>query len=67
MYSDDAFLDGTLRIFNNDVYKQVTEKVVEICNHTAAIYGCTAEVEFYEYYPVTDNHPETKKTLVRVA
>ena len=40
-----AVLDGTYRTFDRDIHRQVREMIEDISAKTAAIYGCTVEVE----------------------
>lgn len=60
VFPDEAFIDGTMRCYSNEVFKTAKEKIVQIANNTAETYGCKVEVTFYEYYPAVVNH--TKET-----
>lgn len=55
VFPDEAFIDGGLRFYSNRAFKVAMEKITEIANHTAEIYGCTADVSFYEKYPALIN------------
>jgi metal-dependent amidase/aminoacylase/carboxypeptidase family protein len=37
---DEANMDGTMRCYSNEVFKIAKEKLVEIANSTASMFGC---------------------------
>ena len=53
---DECMLDGTMRCYSNEVFKIAKEKVVLIAKTTGEQFGCTVDVDFYEYYPAVINH-----------
>ncbi len=53
---DECMLDGTMRCYSNEVFKIAKEKVIQIANSTAEQFGCSVNVDFYEYYPAVVNH-----------
>ncbi|RPH66627.1 MAG: amidohydrolase [Burkholderiales bacterium] len=53
---DSAEIQGTLRTFTVETIDLVEERMRAIVEHTAAAFGCTAELEFERNYPPTINH-----------
>lgn len=67
VFPDDAFIDGTMRCYSNEVFKIAESKITQIAKSTAEMYGCTAEVEYYDYYPAVINDAGVTKDFVRFA
>ncbi|WP_236254514.1 M20 metallopeptidase family protein [Mucisphaera calidilacus] len=63
----EAVINGTARTFDLDDRAFMERRIHEITNGTAAAYGCAAEVETREGYPVTVNDPEATALMVGVA
>jgi amidohydrolase len=68
---DEIELEGTVRAFDENVRKQIHDRVRAIASNTAEAAGATATVEFGLGYPVTRNDPALTErmlpTLRRVA
>jgi hippurate hydrolase len=62
-----AFLEGTLRTLSDPVRTLVLNELDVVCTHTAAAYGCAAEVEIVPGYPVTVNDPDAAERIDRLA
>jgi len=62
-----AFLEGTLRTLSDPVRTFVLDGLHRVCTHTAAAYGCTAEIEIVPGYPVTVNDPDAAERIERLA
>ncbi|WMJ84748.1 amidohydrolase [Oscillospiraceae bacterium LTW-04] len=56
--ADTVELVGTVRTFNRAFRHSIPEQITQIASHAAAIYGCTAQVD-YEFLPgpVINEHP----------
>ncbi|MCP3989027.1 MAG: amidohydrolase [Actinomycetia bacterium] len=50
-----AYLEGTIRTFDEDVRRKVHDHVHQIASGTAASHGCTCSSEITRGYPVTSN------------
>lgn len=64
---DKAYLNGTIRSFEEEVRQMVFARMAEIVAGQAASYGVTAELEIDEGYPPTVNHPDETAFAVDVA
>jgi len=53
---DTAEIQGTLRTFTVETIDLVEQRMRALVEHTAAAFGCTAELEFVRNYPPTINH-----------
>lgn len=53
--AETAVLEGTLRAFDEKVYKRVKEKVYDYLKGLEISYGCDIEVEFRDMYPPVFN------------
>ncbi|MGH1491225.1 MAG: M20 metallopeptidase family protein [Acidimicrobiales bacterium] len=53
-----AFLEGTIRTFDEDVRSQMHESVRRVANGTSASHGCSCSTEIVPGYPVTFNNDE---------
>jgi amidohydrolase len=50
-----AYLEGTLRTLSEHTRGHLQEQLRLVCQYTAAAYGCTAQVEIEQGYPITVN------------
>jgi hippurate hydrolase len=64
---DSAFLQATLRTLSERTRVFLRTEIRGACEHTAAAYGCTAEVAFEPGYPVVVNDPAAVTRVDRVA
>ena len=55
---DECWLDGSIRCYSNEVFKIAHDKILQIADSTASLFGCTSTVTFYESYPAVVNTPE---------
>lgn len=56
---DKVVMDGTIRTFDQTVYKEMPQRLARIIEQTAQMYQCTSKMEYITDEPVTDNcHPE---------
>ena len=62
-----AFLEGTIRTFDEDVRAQVKTAVDRVAQGTAAAHGCTCSCEVISGYPVTINNAEQAELTEQVA
>lgn len=62
-----AFLEATLRTLSERTRVFLREEIRGACQHTAAAYGCTAEVEFEAGYPMVVNDSAAAARVDRVA
>ncbi|MEL7092647.1 MAG: M20/M25/M40 family metallo-hydrolase, partial [Pseudomonadota bacterium] len=62
-----AYINGTIRTFDQEVQKMVVRRMEEIVAGQAASYGCTAELEIEYGYPATVNHARETAFAVSVA
>ena len=63
----DANFIGTIRTLNPTTRSLVKKQFIDICNSTANAYGCTAEVEINQGYPVTINTSVESDIAIEVA
>jgi hippurate hydrolase len=54
---ESAYLEGTLRTLSERTRTQLHEQLRQVCQYTAAAYGCTAQVQIEAGYPITVNDP----------
>lgn len=69
VFPDEATMTGTIRIFNKEVTKEITEKLELITNNTAAAFGCTAEIDYQGSDSTilpTINTPKESENVLRV-
>ena len=67
VFPDDAFMQGTIRVYNEKTNELVKQKIRLIAENTAEAMGCKAEVDLIDMYPPTVNHKTEVEHLVRVA
>jgi hippurate hydrolase len=60
-------LRGTVRTLDPDVRDLAETRLGEIARHTAAAYGCTADVIYERGYPMTVNHDKSTEHAVAAA
>mmetsp|Transcript_10516 Transcript_10516/g.20891 ORF Transcript_10516/g.20891 Transcript_10516/m.20891 type:complete len:363 (+) Transcript_10516:934-2022(+) len=53
---DTATLSGTIRDFDQSVFKAICKRIEEVAHGTCAAYGATATVTIEDDYPVVSNH-----------
>lgn len=58
-----AFMQGTLRTFNEDQRDFLVERLKTIVKQTAETFRGTAEIEIFSDVPVTTNNPEFTRTI----
>jgi hippurate hydrolase len=64
---DTAFLEGTVRSFDKDVQALVKERMADIVEHQAKVFGMEAELIYEQGYPATVNHPAQAAFAAEVA
>jgi len=62
---DSAFMQGTIRTFDNDVRKLAKKRVKEIAEGIALTYRCTAEVKFSRGCPSLMNDKDVRDSIVK--
>ena len=62
-----AFLEGTIRTFDEGVRTRVKDAVSRVANGTAQAHGCTCSCEIIPGYPVTINNDEQALLTGQVA
>jgi len=62
-----AHLEGTVRTLSEPTRALVHGEIRKMCEHVAAAYGCTAEVEIEVGYPVTVNDDAVGRHVVELA
>jgi len=67
VFPDDAFMQGTIRVYNQKTMDLVKAKIRLIAESTAEANGCRAEVDITELYPATVNHKTEVAHVIRVA
>lgn len=64
---DSAWMEGTIRTYDEEVRQTIKDRVKTIAEHTALAHGCTAEVTFEDRYPATINHPANAQFVRQAA
>ncbi|WP_299928235.1 M20 aminoacylase family protein [uncultured Pelagimonas sp.] len=64
---DTAFIEGTVRSFDKDVQALVMERMAEIVEHQAKVFGMAAELTYEQGYPATVNHADQAAFAAQVA
>lgn len=62
---DRAVLKGSLRTYNSEVRNKAVERIREICEKTAALFGAVAEVTLVRSIPVLYNNEALTKELLQ--
>ncbi|MEM7096586.1 MAG: M20 family metallopeptidase [Actinomycetota bacterium] len=55
---ESAWMEGTIRTFDEKIRTRIKEGVERVATHTAAAHGCSCDVHVEEGYPVTVNNAE---------
>ncbi len=63
---DTAFIEGTIRAFNNDERNLMKTRVVEVAKGIASTFRATANVEYRMECPSVYNNPELYDQIVRI-
>lgn len=58
---------GTLRAFDEEVRTVSKQRIIDIAQQTAQVFGATAEVDYRDGYPPTVNHVQQTDFVVGVA
>jgi amidohydrolase len=64
---EEAVLEGTLRSFDEQVRRQLRERVPQVLEATAQAAGCTLEFELREGYPAVINHAPNVEAVRQAA
>lgn len=64
---DTAFLEGTVRSFDKNVQALVKERMTDIVEHQAKVFGMEAELTYDHGYPATVNHAAQTAFATEVA
>jgi hippurate hydrolase len=62
-----AFLEATLRTLNESTRTFLHDQIQQVCQHTAAAYGCTASVRVDPGYPITVNDADSAARVDELA
>ncbi len=65
--ADSAYLEGTVRTFNDEVRDQIEAEIDVVASSTCALNGSTYEYKFDRGYPAVVNHKDETEYLVDVA
>ncbi|MBF8984859.1 amidohydrolase [Lutibacter sp. B2] len=64
--AQEASLEGTIRVFNEDVYNKIKNRMVEIAKGMEKTYNCTIDIVFRDMYPAVVNDDDLVDQLVEV-
>jgi len=67
VFPDTAFMQGTIRYFNQEVCELVIQRITKIAQSTADAHGCTVDVDFNRLYPALINHEKEAGHVERLA
>ena len=67
MFPDEAYMQGTIRSYNEEVNNTVVERIKAIAEGTAEAMGCKANVNIDEYYPPTINTEKETNNVYNLA
>ena len=62
---DTAFLQGTIRTFDNDLREFIKKRVIEIAEGTAKAFRCKADVRLFNSCPMVNNDKFLSEALVK--
>lgn len=62
-----GFMEGTVRALDPAVRDMAEERLRQVVEGTAAVYGATAKLTYNRDYPVTVNHPDATEKAAKVA
>ncbi|RMF23419.1 MAG: amidohydrolase [Cyanobacteria bacterium J083] len=65
--ADTARLSGTVRYFNPKLEEQISQRVEEIIAGVCQAHGAKYNLDYWQLYPVTINHPEMADLVRSVA
>ena len=65
--TDTAVMEGTVRAFSSECRDLAEERIRTIAESTAAMYGCTAELEYLRLEPPTRNDDPKLNEIARAA
>ena len=65
--ADTAYLEGTVRTFNDDIRDQIEAEIGNVVGATCALNGSTFDYKFHRGYPAVVNHKEETEYLCSVA
>ncbi|HON18992.1 MAG TPA: M20 family metallopeptidase [Salinivirgaceae bacterium] len=63
----EARLEGTMRTLDEYWRREAKQHIMKITEHSAAVYGCSADVQIVEGYPVLENNPKYTEELRSIA
>jgi hippurate hydrolase len=64
---ESAYLEGSLRTLSEPTRSWLHEQLRQVCQYTAAAYGCTAQVQVEPGYPITVNDADAAARVGRTA
>ncbi len=64
---DEVKIIGTIRTYDQNVYREMPQKLLQLFQDTAKIYGCTASMEIITDEPMCCNNDEVLLTAARQA
>ena len=67
VFPDSAWMEGTIRSFDDDSLAKMTKRIREIATSIAEGYECTADVDIYTQYPAVVNHKEPTEKVIALA
>lgn len=67
VFPDEAFMQGTLRAYDEEVKLDILEKIKHVANTTAEMFGLKADVEIIYLYPAVINHEKEAGHVERLA
>jgi amidohydrolase len=62
-----AWMNGTVRVFDTEVWQQLPELFGRIVRHTAEALGCTVEIDYHRHHRPTINDPAMAEFAREVA
>jgi len=62
-----ATISGTVRTLREETRRLVIERIQCIARSTASAFGCEADLDYHDGYPVTLNDPHVTRTFEQVA
>lgn len=65
--AEKATLSGTVRSFDESVRHLLHQRLVEVAEQTATMFGAQAIIDYKWGYPVVENHPEEAKRFYTAA
>lgn len=65
--AEKAYIEGTVRTFNENVRQEMSHWVKQVTDYTARAHGAVAKIDYQFGYPATVNDKETNQLMVSVA